>query len=112
MIVTSRPSLRTQIHLSQVSTQSKLDTCGMATKHVDIPMLEEHSGVGVQEACKLPNGICSTIGAVKVVPTGHLALVLVAMHVQGNADHGLVNIAVTKAAISVTGAVLHLVVRL
>jgi len=112
MIVTSRPSLRTQTHLSQTLTLSKLDACGMAAKGVGIPMFEERPGVGVHEACKPPNGICGTIAAVIMVPARHLALVLVATHVQGDAKHGLVNIAVTKTATPITRAVLDLVVGL
>src|SRR5712672_1157858 len=98
MIVTSRPSLRTQTHLSQTCELSKLNACSMAAKGVSVPMLEERSRVGVQEAGEPPNSICGTVGAVMVVPAGHLALVLVAMHVRGDADHGLVNVAVTKTA--------------
>ena len=112
MIVTSRPSLRTQTHLSQTCELSKLDTCGAATKGVSVPMLEERSGVGVHEACKPPNGICGTVGAVMVVPTRHLALVLIATHVRGDADHGLVDVAVTETAAPITRAVLNLVVGL
>src|SRR5712675_2675468 len=112
MIVTSRPSLRTQTHLSQTCELSKLKACGTATKGVSVPMLEERSWVGVQEACKPPNGICGTIGAMVVVPARHLALVLVATHVQGDADHGLVDVAVTKTAAPITRAVLNLVVGL
>ena len=112
MIVTSRPSLRTQIHLSQSCELSKLNTCGVATKGVGVPMFEECSGVGVYEACKPPNGICGTVAAVIMVPARHLALVLIAMHVRGNAEYGLVNIAVTKTATPITRAVLNLVVGL
>ena len=112
MIITSRPSLGTQSHLSQTCELSKLDTCGMAAKGVGIPMFEECSGVGVQEAGKPPNGICGTVSAVMVVPARHLALILVATCVRGNADHGLVDVAVTKTASSVTGAVPYLVVGL
>ena len=75
-------------------------------------MFEEHTRVGVQEADKPPNGICGTVGAVMVVPAGHLALVLVATHVQCDADHGLVDIAVTKTAATIAGAVPNLVVQL
>jgi len=94
MIVTSHPSLRTQIHLSQASTLSKLDTCGTATKGIGIPMFKECSGVGVQKAGEPPNGICGAVRAMIVVPAGDLALVLVATHVRGNADHGLMDVAV------------------
>src|SRR5712675_2962350 len=104
MIVTSRPSLRTQTHLSQTCELSKLNTCSMATKGVGIPMFEERAGVGVQEVCKPPNGICGTVGAVMMVPARHLAFILVATHVRGDADHGLVDVAVTKTAAPITRA--------
>src|SRR5712675_474525 len=92
MIVTSRPSLRTQTHLSQTCELSKLGTCGAAAKGVGVPMLEERAGVGIHEACKPPKGISSTVCAMVVVPTGHLALVLCATHVQGDAEDGLVDV--------------------
>jgi len=48
MIVTSHPSLRTQIPLeSDSSSFSKLGACGLAAECVGIPMLEECTGVGV-----------------------------------------------------------------
>jgi len=75
-------------------------------------MLEERSGVGVQEASKPPNSICRTVGAMMMVPARHLALILIATHVWGDADHGLVSVAVTKTAVPITGAVLNLVVGL
>jgi len=112
MIVTSRPSLRTQTHLSQTCELSKLDTCGAATKGVSVPMLEERSGVGVHEACKPPNGICGTVAAVMVVPAGHLALVFSATHVWGDAQDGLVDVAVAEATVPIARAVPDLVVRL
>jgi len=112
MTVTSCPSLRTQTHLSQASMLSKLDACGAAAKGVSVPMLKKCCRVGVQEAGKPSNSICRTIGAVMVVPAGHLALVLIATHVRGDADHGLMDVTVTKAAASITGAVLNLVVGL
>ena len=59
-------------------------------------MFEEPLGVGVHEACKPPNGICGTVAAMMVVPARHYALVLVATHVRGDADHGLVDVAVAK----------------
>jgi len=91
---------------------SKLKACGVATKGIGVPMFEERSRVGVQEAGKPSNGICRTVGAMIMVPAGHLALVFVATHMWGNADHGLVNVAITKTAAAIAGAVLHLVVRL
>jgi len=84
----------------------------MAAKGVGVPMLEECAGVGVQEMGKPPNGVCGAVRAVMMVPTRHLALVLVATHVWGDAKYGLMDIAVTKAAVSITGAVLDLVVGL
>jgi len=60
-------------------------------------MLEEHSGVGVHEACEPPNGIGGTIRAMVMVPARHLALVLRATHVRGDADYRLVDVAVAKA---------------
>jgi len=81
MIITSCPSLRTQIHLSQASTLSKLNACGMAAKGISVPMLKERSRVGVQEVGKPPNCICGAVSPVIVVPARHLALVLVATHV-------------------------------
>ena len=44
-----------------------------------------------------------------VVPTGHLALVLVATHVRGGADDGLMDIAVAEAAAPIRGAIPDLV---
>jgi len=70
------------------------------------------AGIVTQEVGKPPNGICGTVGAVVVVPAGHLALILVAAHVWSDADHGLVNVAVTKTATPITGAVPNLVVGL
>jgi len=117
MIVTSRPSLRTQTHLSQTSCElSKLDTCtctcGAAAKGVSVPMFEECSRVGVHEACKPPKGVSGTIRAMVVVPTRHLALVLCATHVRGDAEYGLVDVAVAEATAPIIRAVLDLVVRL
>ena len=73
----------------------------MAAKGVSIPMFKEHLGVGVHEACEPPNGISGAIHAVVVVPAGYFALVLVATHVWGDADDGLVDIAVAEAAASI-----------
>jgi len=47
-----------------------------------------------------------------VVPTGHLALILITTHVWGDADHGLVDVAVAKATAPVAWAVPNLVVGL
>jgi len=49
---------------------------------------------------------------VVVVPAGHLTLVLVATHVRGDADDGLVGVAVAEAAASIRGAIFDLVSRL
>src|SRR5712672_1998284 len=75
-------------------------------------MFEELSGVGVHEACKPPKGVSGTVRAVVVVPARHLALVLHATHVRGDAENGLVDIAVAEATASNTWTVLGLVVRL
>src|SRR5712671_48957 len=109
MIVTSRPSLRTQTHLSYTCEPSRFVACGAAAKGVGVPMFEEHPGVGVHEACEPPNSISGAIRAVVVMPAGYLALVLVAMHVRGDADDGLVGVAVAEAASSIRGAILDLV---
>ena|SRR5712671_2789551 len=101
MIVTSRPSLRTQTHLSYACEPSRFVTCGTAAKGIGIPMLEECLGVGFHEACKPPNGVSRAVRAVVVVPTGYLALVFVAAHVRGDADDGLVGVAVAEAATSI-----------
>ena len=100
--------------MSQTCKLSKLGTCtcGTAAKGISVPMFEECSGVGVYEACKPPNGICRTVAAVIMVPARHLALVLRATHVRGDAEYGLVYVAVAKATAPVTRAVLDLVVRL
>ena len=97
MIITSRPSLRTQTYLSQTYELSKLDACGTAAKGFSVPLFEERSGVGVQEVCQPPNGICGTVGAVIVVPARHLALILRAAHVRGDAEYGLVDVAIAEA---------------
>src|SRR5712671_3486560 len=105
MIVTSRPSLRTQTHLSQTYEPSRFGSCGAAAKGVGVPMLEERSRVGVHEACKPPKRISRTVCAVVVVPAGHLALVLRAMHVWGDAGDGLVDVAVAEATAPIVRAV-------
>ena len=91
---------------------SKLNTCSTAAKGFSVPLLEEHSRVGVQEVGEPSNSVSRTVAAMVVVPARHLALILVATHVQGDADHGLVNVAVTKTAVPITGAVPNLVVGL
>src|SRR5712675_1775925 len=116
MIVTSRPSLRTQTHLSQTRELSKFGrsacTRGTAAKGVGVPVFEELTGVGVHEACKPPKGVSGTIRPVVVVPARHLALVLRATHVRGDTEYGLVNVAVAEATAPIVRAVLDLVVRL
>jgi len=87
--------------LSHASKLSEFSTCGAAAKGVGVPMFEECARVGVQEACEPPKSVGGAIRAMMVVPTGHLALVFVAAHVQGNAKDGLVDIAVAEAAVSV-----------
>src|SRR5712671_5580779 len=112
MIVTSRPSLRTQTHLSYTCELSKLGTCSAAAKGVGVPVFKECTRVGVQEVCEPPNGVGGAVRAVVVVPAGYLALVFVATHVRGDADNGLMDITVTEAAAPIRGAVLDLVVGL
>src|SRR5712675_1362603 len=116
MIVTSRPSLRTQTHLSQTCELSKFDrrACarGTAAKGVGVPVFEERGWVGIHEACKPPKGIGGTVCPVVVVPARHLALVLCATHVRGDAEDGLVDVAVTEATAPIARAVPDLMVRL
>src|SRR5712672_4388198 len=112
MIVTSRPSLRTQTHLSQTYELSKLGIRGAAAKGIGIPMFEERARVGVHEAGEPPKGVSRTICSVVVVPARHLALVLRATHVRGDAEDGLVDVAVAEATVPIARAVLDLVVRL
>ena len=76
---------------------SMFGTCGAATKGVSVPVFEEHTGVRVHEACEPPNGIGGTVCAMVVVPAGHLALVLIATHVRGDAEDRLVDVAIAKA---------------
>src|SRR5712671_1816303 len=101
MIVTSRPSLRTQTHLSYACNPSSLGTCGTTTKRVGVPMLEELLGVGVHKASEPPDGVSGTIRAVVVVPAGYLTLVFVAAHVRGDAEDGFMGSAATEAASAV-----------
>ena len=75
-------------------------------------MFEERAGVGIHEACKPPKGVSGTVRAMVVVPTRHLALVLRAAHVRGDAEDGLVDVAVAEATAPIAWAVLDLVVRL
>jgi len=87
-------------------------TCGVAAKGIGVPMFEERSRVGVHEACKPPKGVSGTIRAMVVVPARHLALVLRATHVRGDAEYGLVDVAIAEATSPIVRAVLDLVVRL
>src|SRR5712671_1339722 len=116
MIVTSRPSLRTQIHLSQAGASAGSDrsacTRGAAAKGVSVPMFEERAQVGIHEACKPPKGVSGTVRPMMVVPARHLALVLRATHVRGDAKDGLVDVTVAEAATPIIRAILDLVVRL
>jgi len=98
--------------LSHTCELSKLGTCGAAAKGVGVPMFEERTRVGIQEACKPPEGVGGAVCAVVVVPAGHLALVLATTHVRGDAEDGLMNVAVAKATMPIRGAVLDLVAGL
>src|SRR5712671_4402378 len=109
MIATSRPSLRTQTHLSYTCDSSSFGFCGTATKRVGIPMFEEPLGVGVHEASEPPDSVCGTIRAVMMVPTRYLTLVFVATHVRGDAEDGLMGGAATEAAFAIRRAVFDLV---
>ena len=75
-------------------------------------MFEERSGVGIHEACKPPKGIGGTVRPMVVVPARHLALVFRATHVRGDAEDGLVDVAVAEATAPVVRAVFDLMVRL
>jgi len=75
-------------------------------------MFEEPFGVGVHEASEPPDGVGGTVCAVVVVPARHLALVLVATHVRGDADNRLMGGAATEAALAIRGAVFDLMSRL
>src|SRR5712671_3237807 len=109
MIVTSRPSLRTQIHLSYACDSSGFGVCGAATKRVGVPVFEEPLGIGVHEASEPPDGVGGTVRAVVVVPARHLAFVLVAAHVRVGANDGFVGGSAAEAASTIRGAVLDLV---
>src|SRR5712671_2709772 len=110
MIVTSRPSLRTQTHLSYACDSSSFGFCGAATKRVGVPMFEEPLGVGVHEASEPPDGVRGTVCAVVVVPTRYLALVFVATHVRVDAEDGFMGGAATEAALAIRGAVLDVTI--
>src|SRR5882672_625155 len=110
MIVTSRPSLRTQTHLSHMCEPSRLNACGLTAKGLGIPMLEKRARVGVHEAGEPPKSVCGTIAAVVVVPARHFALVLRATHVRGDVEYGLVDVAVAEATAPIAWAVPDLVV--
>src|SRR5712671_2366426 len=112
MIVTSRPSLRTQTHLSYACDSSSFGVCGVATKCVGVPMFEKPLGIGVHEASEPPDGVRGTVCAVVVVPTRYLTLVLVAARVRGDAEYGLMGGAVTEAASAIRGTVLDLMSQL
>ena len=75
----------------------KLVVRGAAAKGIGVPMFEERSGVGVHEACKPPKGVSGTVCAMVVMPTGYLALILVATHVWGDVEDGFVDVAVAEA---------------
>src|SRR5882672_5279155 len=106
MIVTSRPSLRTQTHLSREDTSSVLRVGDTTIDVVRVPLFEERCGVGVEEAGEPSQGVGGAVGAMVVVPARHFALVLVATHVRGDAYDGLMDVAVAETATSVTRAVL------
>ena len=112
MIVTSRPSLGTQTHLSYACDSSSFGFCGATTKRVGVPVFEEPLGIGVHKASEPSDGVGGTIRAVVVVPARYLAFVLVTAHVRGGAKDGLVSGGATEAALTVRRAVLGLVPRL
>ena len=87
-------------------------TCGVAAKGVGVPVFEERAGVGIHEACKPPKGVSRAVRPVMVVPTRHLALVLRATHVRGDAEYRLVDVAVAEATLPIIRAVPDLVVWL
>src|SRR5712671_2722555 len=98
MIVTSRPSLRTQTHLSRENTPSLLGGGDTSVDVVRVPLFEERCGVGIEEASEPSQGVGGAVGAMVVVPARHFALVLVAAHVRGDANNGFVDVAVAKTA--------------
>src|SRR5712671_2290590 len=112
MIVTSRPSLGTQTHLSCACDSSSFGVRGATAKRVGVPMFEEPLGVGIHEASEPPDGVGGTICTVVVVPAGYLTFVFVAAHVRGGADDGLVGGGTAEAALAIRGAILDLMSRL
>jgi len=91
------PFLKDSNPLESCLQALKLSTCSAATKGVGVPMFEERTRIGVQKACKPSKSVGGAVCAVVVVPAGHLALVLIAMHVRGDAEDGLVDVAVAEA---------------
>src|SRR5882672_10585767 len=112
MIVTSRPSLRTQTHLSYACDSSSFGFCGATPKRVGVPVFKEPLGVGIHEASEPSDGVGGTVRAVMVVPARYLAFVLVAAHVWVGANDGFVSGSAAKAASAIRGAVLDLMPRL
>jgi len=112
MIVTSRPSLRTQTHLSYACDSSSFGFCGATTKRVRVPMFEEPLGVSIHEASESPDGVGRAVRAVMVVPARYFALVLVTAYVRDGANDGFVGGGATEAASAVRGTVLGLMPRL
>src|SRR5712675_2015293 len=108
MIVTSRPSLGTQTHLSYACDSSSFGFCGATAKHVGVPMFEEPLRVGVHEASEPPDGVGGTVCTVVVVPAGYFAFVFVTAHVRGGADDGLVSGGTAETALAIRGAILGL----
>src|SRR5712672_720907 len=108
MIVTSRPSLGTQTHLSYACDSSSFGFCGATTKRVGVPVFEEPLGIGVHKASEPSDGVGGTIRAVVVVPARYLAFVLVTAHVRGGADDRLVSGSAAEAASAIRGAILGL----
>src|SRR5712671_3402749 len=103
MIVTSRPSLRTQTHLSYACDSSSFGFCGATTKRVGVPVFKEPLGIGVHESSEPPDGVGGTVRAVVVVPARYFALVFVAAHVRVGANDGFVGGGATEAALAVRG---------
>ena len=96
--------------MSHTCELSKFDrsacTRGTAAKGFGVPKFEECAGVGIHEACKPPKGVSGTVRPMVVVPARHLALVLRATHVRGDAEDGLVDVAVAEATAPIVWAVL------
>src|SRR5712675_1011501 len=112
MIVTSRPSLRTQTHLSYAYDSSGFGFCGATTKRVGVPMFKKPLGVGIHEASEPPDGVSGAIRAVVVVPARHFAFVFVAAHMQGGTNDGFMSGGVAETASAIRGAVFGLMPRL